>query len=92
MCEELVKRLHRYSENCVAYKLDADFASAVQEAADAIEKLQVVMCRDCENWDTDWVPNCTAMENEHFCPMVGKVTGADWFCADGEKRKEGDKR
>lgn len=40
MCEELVKRLHRYSENCVAYKLDADFASAVQEAADAIEEMQ----------------------------------------------------
>jgi hypothetical protein len=38
--DELVKRLHRYSEDCVAYKLDADFASAVQEAADAIELLQ----------------------------------------------------
>ena len=39
MNDELVNRLHRYSENCVAYKLDADFASAVQEAADAIEEL-----------------------------------------------------
>jgi hypothetical protein len=37
--DELVKRLHRYSENCVAYKLDADFADAVQQAADAIEEL-----------------------------------------------------
>lgn len=40
MYDELVKRLHRYSENCVAYKLDADFADAVQQAADAIEGLQ----------------------------------------------------
>lgn len=39
MYDELVKRLHRYSENCVAYKLDADFADAVQQAADAIELL-----------------------------------------------------
>lgn len=39
MYDELVKRLHRYSENVVAYKLDADFASAIQEAADAIEEL-----------------------------------------------------
>lgn len=37
--DELVKRLHRYTENCVAYKLDADFADAVQQAADAIEEL-----------------------------------------------------
>ena len=40
MYDELVKRLHRYSENCVAYKLDADFADAVQRAADAIGELQ----------------------------------------------------
>ena len=40
MYDELIGRLHRYTENCVAYKLDADFASAVQEAADAIEELQ----------------------------------------------------
>lgn len=39
MYDELVKRLHRYSENCVAYKLDADFADAVQQAANAIEEL-----------------------------------------------------
>jgi hypothetical protein len=39
MYDELVKRLHRYTENCVAYKLDADFADAVQKAADAIEEL-----------------------------------------------------
>lgn len=39
MYEELVARLRRYTENCVAYKLDADFADAVQKAADAIEEL-----------------------------------------------------
>ena len=33
------KRLRMYSENCVAYKLDADFANAVTDAADAIEEL-----------------------------------------------------
>lgn len=39
MYDELVRRLHRYTENCVAYKLDADFADAVQLAAIAIEEL-----------------------------------------------------
>ena len=39
MYNDLIQRLHRYSENCVAYKLDADFASAVQEASNAIEEL-----------------------------------------------------
>lgn len=35
--ENLPQRLRRYSENLVAYKLDAAFADAVQKAADAIE-------------------------------------------------------
>ena len=39
MYEELVKRLRQYTMGCVAYKLDSDFAAAVQEAADVIEKM-----------------------------------------------------
>ena len=42
MYDNLVNRLHRYSESCVAYKLDADFASAVQEAADVIERKDAI--------------------------------------------------
>lgn len=38
MYDELIFRLRRYSKNCIANKLDADFADAVQQAADAIEK------------------------------------------------------
>lgn len=38
--ETLINRLHRYSKQCVADRLDSDFASAVQEAADVIEGLQ----------------------------------------------------
>ena len=39
MYEELISRLNRYTESCVANKLDADFAEAVQQATDAIEEL-----------------------------------------------------
>ena len=49
MYDNLIGRLHRYSEACVAYKLDADFASAVQEAADAIEELT-------DNHVGKWIP------------------------------------
>lgn len=37
--KELIERLRMYSQNVIAYKLDADFASAVMEAADAIEAM-----------------------------------------------------
>ena len=38
--DTLVKRLRAYSQSLVSYKLDADFADACTEAADALEKLQ----------------------------------------------------
>lgn len=56
MYDELVKRLHLYSENCVAYKLDADFASAVQEAADAIEGLSHAVDQMTEWRKSRWIP------------------------------------
>ena len=39
MYNDLIKRLRHYPEDFVAYKMDADFASAVRQAADAIEEL-----------------------------------------------------
>lgn len=40
MYEELKDRLRRYSEACVAYKLDADFADAVQQAIAVLSKME----------------------------------------------------
>ena len=40
MYDELIFRLRRYSKNCIANKLDADFADAVQQATEVIENLQ----------------------------------------------------
>lgn len=53
-------------------------------AADVVE---VVRCRDCENWDTEWKPS-HAEEGQYFCPILGCVTDADFYCGCG-KRKDG---
>jgi len=82
--DELIKRLHRYSENCVAYKLDADFADAVQQAADAIERLSISQknadsdisfllaeLRDCRN------ELCQKCEAFHYS-SEGACNGCRW--------------
>ena len=38
--EKLIERLRRYSEPLISYKLDSDFAAAVEEAATALSTLQ----------------------------------------------------
>lgn len=41
--DELIKRLSRYSKQCVANKLDADFADAVEEAKAELNAFEL-MC------------------------------------------------
>ena len=88
--DELINRLHRYTENCVAYKLDADFASAVQEAADAIEELSkerktgkwifptdIIGFGRCSECKALW--NSSLITNRFFniCPRCGSYNGGD---------------
>ena len=60
--EELVNRLRRYTMGCVAYKLDSDFAAAVQDAADAIEELT-------DNNVGKWIP-VTERLPEHLTSVI----------------------
>ena len=45
---------------------------------------EIIRCRDCEHWDkswaNDWEPNC------HYCPMIDRVCGENWYCAGAERR------
>jgi len=70
-------------EQETALMLCEAFATAIP-AADVVE---VVRCRECENWDTDWVPS-HAGEGQYFCPILGQVTDTDFYCGCG-KRKDG---
>lgn len=48
--------------------------------------VEVVRCKDCKYWDTDWRPNDSTT---HFCEIMGESQTADFYCADGERRKDG---
>ena len=93
MYDELIKRLHRYSENLVAYKLDSDFASAVREAADAIEELRgaadmrpIVTCGECryavknDGAEKEKLPMYCTIHDEQFWDD-------DEFCSYGVRRE-----
>ena len=58
------------------------------KSASTVDAVPVVFCEKCEHQDRKWKPY-EADENQYFCPMIGLVTNADFFCKDGE-RKGGD--
>ena len=56
MHEELIKRLSRYSKQCITEKLDADFAKANEEAIEILKKPKA-----------KWIPVSTIVCKCSFC-------------------------
>lgn len=53
------------------------------QSADVVE---VVRCKDCENYQTDWQP--LSFDDGHYCAMVDTTMPYDGFCHMGERRGE----
>ena len=49
----------------------------------------LVRCRECEYWETDWVPNHYDIGEVHFCSIADKMTMGHYFCFDGERKRGG---
>ena len=52
---------------------------------DALPSIDIVRCKDCIYWDTDWTPTRADL-GEYWCPMTDMIKPGDWFCADGERK------
>lgn len=92
MYDVLVKRLRKYTMGWVAYKLDADFASAVQKAADALEELSAKV--DSLQTFADNIsrlPDCNTCSKKGMCEFLPKygnycrINCPHWL---GEPQKE----
>ena len=55
----------------------------------AVNLTPLVRCRECEYWETDWVPNHYDIGEVHFCSIADKMTMGHYFCADGERKNGG---
>ena len=53
-----------------------------------LPSIDIVRCKECENWQTDWVPEeYECVEDLHYCAVVDGCKFDDFFCADGERRE-----
>lgn len=73
---ETIKRVCCHAED------ETDLLNAVKQMP-SVDAVEVVRCKDCKWWNTDWY------KGEHGeCPNVFCETTADWFCADGERKDD----
>lgn len=71
---------------CCGY-LDEISVERFNEITPTADVVEVVRCKECENWDTDWITS-TFRPNAHYCVVLDNVFDGDFFCACGERRFE----
>ena len=56
--------------------------------APTIDAVEVVRCRECEDWQRDWV--CKRGEDgDHYCAVLDNVFPPDFYCKFGTKMDGG---
>lgn len=52
----------------------------------AANVVEVVRCKDCKNYQTDWQP--LSFDDGHYCAMVDTTMPYEGFCHMGERREK----
>ena len=76
----------KYEASQAVRKILVEFADDL--LAELKERVEVVRCKDCESWQTDWKPKGCEHEDAHFCEMIGRVVCADHYCGYAERKKD----
>ena len=55
-----------------------------------VDAVPVVRCKDCRHWADNYVktPSGKFVKN-HYCSRGVTSAWSEWFCADGEREKDG---
>lgn len=56
--DELLKRLNRYTRQCLTERTDPDFADAVEQAKRDLKDLRNELCLRCEGYKTAHLGSC----------------------------------
>lgn len=62
-----------------------DAIDAIVDNEPAADVVEVVRCKDCENYQTDWQP--LSFDDGHYCAMVDTTMPYDGFCHMGERAR-----
>lgn len=58
-----------------------------QYSMDECPLSELIRCKDCANWDTEWTPS--SGDGSHYCPMIDLETNESFYCASSERKDNG---
>lgn len=53
---------------------------------DCMPAFELVRCKDCEFWQTDWIPNTGGDRGCHYCEMMDSFTEPLNYCGYAERK------
>lgn len=74
---------HNYPSACFT-----DLCEAVEMAIQALSaEPEIIRCKDCENWQTDWsYREIDGTVEYHYCGVMDVATPCDGYCYQGERK------
>ena len=79
--DETVQRLNEQGWHIT--RIDYKRMDSVLFEMPTADVVEVVRCKDCVNWQTDWD---TSYDGCHYCSMIDIVIDGDFYCKDGERK------
>ena len=64
--------------------MDENIELNAMQIKQEISFAKLIRCANCSNWDKTWAN----MEGMRFCTNFSQYTGPEFFCADGEEKKD----
>lgn len=68
------------------HSADQTITEFVEDILPTADVIKVVRCKDCEYWQTDWIPNHGGDRGCHYCEMMDTFTEPLNYCGDAERK------
>lgn len=69
--------------------LPIDFKQLLDGVPSAQHFVEVVRCKDCADWQADWIPSCVD-NGSHYCGTMDTIMKPNDYCSYGERRTDGE--
>lgn len=87
--DALIEQMEADAEHIDDYIVKMSLYSTINDVknAPAADVVEVVRCKDCVEWQSDWIPSCGS-KGSHYCVIMDTTMKPNDYCSYGERSEE----